>query len=89
MLGLAAGTALDALGDGAVDVVVRDPALVVVLIGARGRAGRLRSREGLGNFNLLRLLARPGDTCLGEQRLDPCRVDEVGGSAEDTGQEEV
>lgn len=67
-----------------------DPALVKVLLAARGGTGRLRTRQGLGDLDLLDLLGGLGllDS-LGEESLDPGLVDEVKGSAEDTGEEEV
>lgn len=91
LFGLAAGTALDALGDGAVDVVGGDPGLIVVLVStSAGGTGRLGAREGL-NLNLLNLLALDGGNAagLGEEGLDPGLVDEVEGGAEETGEEEV
>src|SRR4051794_3789819 len=68
LLPLTAGAALDPLGHRAVDVVAGDPALVVVLLGARGRASRLGARKGLDNL-LLGLLGGL-NTGLGEQSLD-------------------
>jgi len=85
LLSLGAGTALDPLGHGAVDVVVGDPGFIVVLLGACGGTGRLGARQGL-NLDLLGLLHRLGGAGrLGEQSLDPGLVDEVEGGTEDTG----
>lgn len=92
MLGLAAGGALDALGDRAVDVVAGDPALIVVLAVGAGRGGGLASgkRLGLDLLDLLAGRASGGATGgLGEEGLDPGLVDEVENTAEDTTQEEV
>lgn len=67
-----------------------NPALVKVLLAARGGTGRLGTRQGLGNLDLLDLLRGLGLlNSLGEESLDPGLVDEVEGSAKDTGQEEV
>ena len=91
-LGLALGAAarLDPLGDGAVQVVLGDPALVVLL--AAGDAGGLGAREGLDLEGLLDqrlLLGRLGALSLREEGLDPGLVDKVEGAAEDARQEEV
>ena len=86
-LGLAGGPALYAFGDGTVDVVVGDPALVVGLVGARGHGGGLASGENLDGLVLLDLLGALAR--LGEEGLDPGLVDEVEGAAEDSGKEEV
>jgi len=85
---LAAGAALNSLGHGAVDVVGGDPALIVVLVSTRCSARRLGSRERL-NLDLLDLLGGRLRAGLGEQGLNPGLVDEVQGSAKQTGQEEV
>jgi hypothetical protein len=89
LLGLAARAALDPLGDRAVDVVAGDPGLIVVLVGACGRASRLVARKGLRNLDLLGLLGRLDDAGLREQGLDPCLVDKVESSAKQAGEEEV
>lgn len=91
LLGLAAGAALDALGDRALDVVLGDPALVKVLIGTSGGASGLGTGNGLDNIDLLALLADGLGSLagLGEESLDPGLVDEVDDGAKDTGQEEV
>ena len=67
-----------------------DPALVKVLLAARGGTGGLGTGERLGNLDLLDLFGGLGllDS-LGEESLDPGLVDEVESSAEDTGEEEV
>ena len=87
------GAALDALGDRAVDMVVGDPALVVVLaISASGGArGRLVARQRLGDLSLLGFLGdgRGATGGLREEGLDPGLVDEVEDAAEEAGQEEV
>lgn len=88
-LSLGAGTALNAAGNGAVEMVRGNPALVKVLLAARGGTGRLGTRQGLGNFDLLDLRDLGLLNSLGEESLDPGLVDEVEGGAEDTGQEEV
>jgi hypothetical protein len=87
LLSLGAGTALDPPGLRAVDVVVGDPALIVVLLGTGG-ASRLGAREGL-DLDLLDLLDGLDGAGLGEKGLDPGLVDEVEGRAEETGEEEV
>lgn len=89
LLGLAARAALDPSGDGAVDVVAGDPGLVVVLVGARGRASRLVAGKGLGDLDLLGLLGRLDDAGLGEQGLDPGLVDKAEGGAKQAGEEQV
>lgn len=67
-----------------------NPALVKVLLAARGSTSRLRTRQGLGNLDLPGLLGSLGLlSSLGEESLDPGLVNEVEGSAEDTGKEEV
>lgn len=89
-LGLGAGARLDATGDRAVDVVVRDPALVVVLSRSDGNGGRLGAGERLSNIDgLLGLLVGTGSLSLGEESLDPCLVDEVEGTGESSREEEV
>lgn len=85
---------LDTPRDGAVEVVLGNPTLVVALVGvgAAGGAGRLGARErlSLGGDLAASLLAR---VLLGaglrEQSLDPGLVDPVEGAAEDAGEEEV
>ena len=93
---LAAGAALNAAGDGAVDVVVGDPAFVVALgaVAAAGGAGRVVAGLGLGLRDRDRLArgllaARRRHLGLREERLDPGLVDEVEGRAERAGEEEV
>lgn len=89
-LGLGAGARLDATGDGAVDVVVRNPALVVVLSRGNGDGGRLGAGERLSNIDgLLGLLVGTGALGLGEESLDPGLVDEVEGTGESSREEEV
>lgn len=87
-LGLAARAALDALGHRAVDVMVRDPALVVVLVRTGGGAGGLIAGEGL-DLDLLDLLRCLGALGLREECLDPGLVDKVERAAEDAGKDEV
>ena len=96
---LATSAALDAARNGAVDVVVGDPALVVALaVAAAGRAGRLGAGQGLGlgggrgrGVRLLATLLGGGGAALGgagglrEERLDPGLVDEVEDGAEEAG----
>jgi hypothetical protein len=88
-LDLGAAACLDTPRDGAVDVVVRDPALVVVFVGARGWARRLGAGSGLRNGSLLLLLGRLGARGFGEEGLDPGLVDKVDGGAEQAREEEV
>lgn len=89
-LGLGAGARLDATGDRAVDVVVRDPALVVVLSRSDGNGDRLGTGERLSNIDgLLGLLVGTGSLSLGEERLDPGLVHEVEGTGESSREEEV
>lgn len=82
---------LGALGGGTVDVVLRNPALVVALGGASGDPSRLGAREGFGNLDgLLGLLGGSGSaTGLGEEGLDPGLVNKVKSAAENASQEEV
>lgn len=96
---LATSAALDAARNGAVDVVVGDPALVVALaVTAARRAGRLGAGQGLGlgggrgrGVRLLAALLGEGGAALGgagglrEERLDPGLVDEVEDGAEEAG----
>lgn len=89
LLGLAARSALDPSGDGAVDVVAGDPGLVVVLVGARGRASRLVAGKGLGDLDLLGLLGRLDNAGLREQGLDPGLVDKAESGAKQAGEEQV
>ena len=91
-LALAASAALDALGDGAALVEVRDPALVVGLaVGARhhGGLGGLVARDGRDELGLAHLLGGPGPLGLREERLDPRLVNEVEGAREDGREDEV
>lgn len=89
LLGLAARGTLDPSGDGAVDVVAGDPGLVVVLVGARGRASRLVAGKGLGDLDLLGLLGRLDNAGLREQGLDPGLVDKAESGAKQAGEEQV
>lgn len=82
---LLAGARLYALGDRAVDVVVRDPALVVRLAGGLGAGKGIGGVDGL----LDRLLGRARSLSLGEQSLDPGLVDEEEGAAEDSSEDKV
>lgn len=79
---------LDALGVGALDVVLGDPALVV--FGASG-GGRLGARgSSVGFDGLLGLLGGARSAFgLGEQGLDPGLVDKVEGAAKGSSQDEV
>lgn len=70
-------------------MVVRDPALVVVLVSAGSGARRLVARERFDDLGLARLLADLGALGLREERLDPRLVNEVEGAAEDAGEEDV
>lgn len=72
-------------------MVVGDPGLIVILVDSRGDASRLVARQGLGHLNgLLALLAGTGSLLgLREQGLNPSLVDEVDGTTEDAGEEEV
>lgn len=91
---LLGGTALDALGDGAVDVVGGDPASVKVL-GTGAGASRFVAGQGVGagslddGSRLAGLAATGGALGLREERLDPGLVDKVQGGAERTGQEDI
>lgn len=89
LLGLGAGARLDALGNRAVDVVVRDP--FGVKVGTAGSAGGLVAGEGLGGLDLDDLLGLlgPGALGLGEQGLDPGLVDKVEGTGKGGAQDEV
>lgn len=90
LLALAAGTRLDASGSGAVDVVVGDPSLIVVLARGSGDASRFGAREGIGDVDggLLALLGG-GTLGLGEESLNPGLVDEVESTGEGSSEEEV
>lgn len=72
-------------------MVVGDPGLVVALVGTRRDCRRLITGQGLGHINgLLGLLANAGSLLsLGKESLDPGLVDEVEGTTEDAGQEEI
>ena len=74
-------------------MVVGDPGLIVVLVGASaGGAGRFGSGKGLDLNNLLGLLGAgsTGSTSgLREKSLDPSLVDKVERGAKQTSQEEV
>ena len=89
LLVLVAGSGLDASGSGAFDVVLGDPALVVVLARASGSAGGLGAGEGLSSLNLLGLLGGSGALGLGEESLDPGLVDKVESTGESSREEEV
>lgn len=82
---LAAGARLYALGDRAVDVVVRDPALVVRLAGGLGAGEGIGGVDGLlgGLLGGARLLG------LGEQGLDPGLVDKEEGASEGGSEDQV
>lgn len=89
LLDLLALGGLAALGRGAVDVVVRDPALVVGLAGGRDGDG-LGAGESTVVFDLLGLLGSLGGALSGRQQsLDPGLVDKVQGTNESGGEEEV
>ena len=71
-------------------MVVGDPALVVILtIGARDHGGLGVRVDGLNDLGLADLLGGLGPLRLGEQRLDPCLINEVKGAGEDGAQEDV
>lgn len=82
---LAAGARLYALSDRAVDVVVRDPALVI------GLAGGLGAREGISGVDGLLdgLLGGARSLGLGEQSLDPGLVDKEEGATENSSEDKV
>lgn len=88
LLGLG-GAGLDALGGGAVDVALGDPALVVVLAAASGKASGLGSGGGLGLDDLLGLLGGAGTLGLGEEGFDPGLVDKVESTDKSSREEEV
>lgn len=87
-LELAAGSTLDTLSDRAVDVVLRDPALIVALASRGGNSSVGLSHRDC-DADLANLLGGLGLLSLGEQSLDPSLVDKVEGSGESSGQEEV
>lgn len=70
-------------------MVLGDPALIVLLARASSSAGGLGAGEGLGGLDLLALLGGAGALGLGEESLDPGLVDEVEGTGEGGGEEEV
>lgn len=70
-------------------MVLGDPALVIVLARASGSAGGLGAGEGLSSLDLLGLLGGAGALGLGEESLDPGLVDEVEGTSEGGGEEDV
>lgn len=82
---LAAGARLYALGNRAVDVVVRDPALVVGLAGGLGAGEGISGVDGL----LDGLLGGARSLGLGEQGLDPGLVDEEEGATENGSEDKV
>lgn len=91
-LALAAGAALNTLGDGAALVQVGNPALVVVLAigpGDHGGLGGLVAGDGGDELGLAHLLGGLGALLLGKQRLNPRLVNEVEGGSEDARQEDV
>lgn len=91
VLGLAAGATLDASGGRAVQVVGRDPALVVALVVGTG-AGALATGERLllgGDGADLLGDSRLGTLGLGEESLDVGLVHEVAGTSESAQQEDV
>lgn len=71
-------------------MVVRDPALVVVLGSTGSGSDGLRGRLGLNDVDvLLGLLCGAGTLGLGEQGLNPGLVDKVESSSKGSRQEEV
>lgn len=89
-LGLGAGARLDTSGNRAVDVVLGDPALIVVLARSDSNRGGFRAGERLRNIDdLLGLLVGARALGLGEEGLDPGLVDEVEGTGESSREEEV
>jgi hypothetical protein len=71
-------------------VVVRDPALVVVLARDVGNGDGLGTGERFSNIDgLLGLLVGAGALSLGEEGLDPGLVDEVESTGESSREEEV
>lgn len=72
-------------------MVLGDPGLVVALVGTSGDAGRLGAGQRLSGFDRFLALLGGARSALGlrEEGLDPGLVDEVEGSAEDSGQEDV
>lgn len=71
-------------------MVVRDPALIVVLARGIDNGDSLGAGEGLGNIDgLLGLLVGAGALGLGEEGLDPGLVDEVESAGEGSREEEV
>lgn len=94
---LEAGALPDAACGGTVEVVVRDPGLVVLLVGAGGAGGLvaressiLEVRDGLLERRCPTLaLARRTLLRVREERADPRRVDEVERAGEEGSEEEV
>lgn len=76
--------ALGTLSIGSVDVVLGDPALVVLASDACGISGNGLGLEGLAGLFGGRLLGG-----LGEEGLDPGLVDEVDGASEGASEDEV
>jgi hypothetical protein len=71
-------------------VVLRDPALIVVLARSDSDRGGLGARERLRNIDdLLDLLVGAGALGLREEGLDPGLVDKVEGTGESSREEEV
>lgn len=97
LLGLAASARLDTLGNRSVDMVVRDPGLVVLAAfrsgqgDARGLGSRERGIGGGGDVDLLGLLAGTGGATLrgGEEGFDPGLVDKVESASEGASEDEV
>jgi hypothetical protein len=89
-LDLGAGARLDASGNGAVDVVVGNPALIVVLVRDDSNGDGLGAGERLSNLDdLLGLLSGTGALGLREKGLDPGLVDKVESTGESSREEEV
>lgn len=92
LLVLAAGARLDAFGHRPVDVVIGDPALVVILAHTSGDTNRLGGRYRFNDIDgLLGLLIdrRTSALSLGEEGLYPGLVDEVESTSECDSEEEV
>lgn len=89
-LGLGAGARLDTSGNRAVDMVLRDPALIVVLARSDSDRGGLGAGERLRNIDdLLDLLVGAGALSLREEGLDPGLVDKVESTDKSSREEEV
>ena len=85
---LLAGARLDSLGGGAVDVVVRDPVLVVAASG-NSTSGLRAGQSGVRVGDLLDLLRGLGTLSLREESLNPGLVDKEEETREGGGQEQV